>query len=38
MFLWTYLTIINLGDGIIYGDSIGPEERFNFGLEELELL
>ena len=26
------------GDGIIYGDFIGPEERFNFGLEELELL
>ena len=38
MFLWTYLTIINLGDGIIYGDFIGAEERFNFGLEELELL
>mgnify|MGYP001773456119 FL=1 len=38
MFLWTYLTIINHGDGIIYGDFIGPEERFNFGLEELELL
>ena len=38
MFLWTYLTIINLGDGIIYGDFIGPEERFNFGLEELGLL
>lgn len=38
MFLWTYLTIINRGDGIIYGDFIGPEERFNFGLEELELL
>lgn len=38
MYLWIYLLIINHGDGIIYGNFTGSEERFNYGLEELELL